>query len=42
MTENYTLTTRISYRVKMAVAYSKSLQKARSKKLKKTILINLN
>jgi len=42
MIENYNLTKRINFRVKIAVAYSKSLQKLYSKKLKKTILINLN
>jgi hypothetical protein len=42
MQENYTLTKKIECRVKLAVAYSKALQKIRSKKLNKTILINLN
>jgi hypothetical protein len=42
MQENYTITKRIANRVKLAVAYSKALQKIHSKKLNKNILINLN
>jgi len=42
MQENYTITKRIEYRIKIAVAYSKALQKLHIKKLNKTIFINLN
>ncbi len=42
MQENYTLTRQIDYRIKLAIAYSKSLQRIQLITLNKTILINLN